>query len=308
VSGPDGSYRLGVPAGAGWLLATHPSGEYVPQIIGSGGGGFNHPTGGSFEKPSGDPSYHHAVVAVDVKKGDKVKEVAVTLRRGVTVKGRLVGPDDKPVASAVLFVGGGHRPRFESTMQPIHVRGGRFEVRGLDPDKTYRLLFLEHPRMPKTWWTTEALESFDQLWLPELLGPQNKRGASREVSPKKVKGDLVVKLAPCGKATVRFVDGDGKPLARYAPWLQLVVTPGPPIRQALEDKVLAAEVVALTGHNGDPQPGEPQTDAEGRVTLQGLIPGATYRLKKALQEPRNDVLKEFTVEVGKTLELEVVVK
>jgi RNA polymerase sigma factor (sigma-70 family) len=307
VTGPDGSYQLGVPAGAGRLTATHPSGEYIPQIVGSAGGGINNPGGGSFDKPAGDPSYYHAVVGLDLKADEKVKEVNLTLRRGVTVRGRLVGPDDKPIASAVMFVSG-HKPRFEGTMHPVHVRGGQFEVRGLDPDKAYRLLFLEHPNMPGLMMTTEAIDSFGQLWLKPLLGPANKLGASVEVSPKKVDGELVVKLAPCGSARVRLVDGDGKPLANYTPWLQLVVTPGPPIHKALEDKVLAAEVVTLSGRYGSQDAGDPRTDADGYITFQGLIPGATYRLKKTNVEPRNEVIKDFSVEAGKTSELEMVVK
>jgi RNA polymerase sigma factor (sigma-70 family) len=305
VTGPDGSYRLGVPAGAGRLMVTHPSDEHIPQILGSGGGGINNPAGGSFQKPAGDPCYYHALVAVDMKKGEDGKEVNITLRRGVTVKGRLVGPDDKPIASAVMFVSA-HKPRSANTMQPVHVRDGRFEMRGLDPEKTYRLLFLEHPNMPTLLMTTEAIDSFGQLWLRPLLGPQNKLGASVEVPPQKVKDELTVKVAPCGKARVRFVDAAGKPLAKYSPWLQLVVTPGPPIHKALVDKVLAAEVITLTGRYGE-QHSDRATDKKGYITFEGLIPGATYRLKKTYQEPNNEVIKDFTAEAGKTLELEVVV-
>ena len=141
----------------------------------------------------------------------------------------------------------------------------------------------------------------------ELIGSANKLGASVEITPKKVTDDLVVKMAPCGKAKVRFVDDKGKPLANFSPWLQLVVTPGPTINQALQDKVLAAEVVALTGRYSG-QAGDLITDAKGYVTFEGLIPGATYRLKKVQQEPINEIIKEFTVEAGKTLELEIVVK
>jgi RNA polymerase sigma factor (sigma-70 family) len=297
-TGPDGSFQVGVAPGGVRVLVSHPSGEYIPVIVGS--------AGGTLEKPVGDPAYHHAVLDVEVKKDEKVKEVNVTLRRGVTVKGRLVGPDDKPIASAVMFVSG-HRPRFENTMHPVLVRGGRFEVRGLDPEKTYRLSFLEHPSLPPPMVTPESLQGFPQLYMKELLGPQNKLGMSVEVSPKKVKEDLTVKLAACGKAKVRFVDGAGKPLANYSPWLQLVVTPGPRIFQALEDKTLAAEVITLTGRYGGQIANNP-TDAQGYVTFEGLIPGATYRLKKTDQEPNNDVLKDFTTEASKTLELEVVVK
>jgi RNA polymerase sigma factor (sigma-70 family) len=297
-TGPDGSYQIGVAPGGGRLMVTHPSGEYILRIVGS--------AGGIGDKAVGDPAYHHAAIDVEVKKDEKEKEVNVTLRRGVTVKGRLVGPDDKPVASAVMFVSS-HRPRFENTMHPVLVRGGRFEVRGLDPAKTYRLLFLEHPRLPPAMITPESLEGFPQLYMKELLGPQNKLGTSVEVSPKDVKDELTVKLAPCSKAKLRFVDGASKPLVNYSPWLQLVVTPGPRIFQALQDKTLAAEVITLTGRYGGQIANNP-TDAQGYVTLEGLIPGATYRLKKTDQEPNNEVIKDFSVEAGKTLELEITVK
>jgi RNA polymerase sigma factor (sigma-70 family) len=297
ASGPDGSYQVGM-AGSGRLLVSHPSGEYIAVILGS--------AGGVGDKAVGDLAYHHAILDVEMKPGEKVKEVNIILRRGVTVKGQLVGPDDKPVASAVMFVSS-HRPRFETVMHPVLVRGGRFEVRGLDPEKTYRLLFLEHPHLPPAMVTPESLQGFPQLYMKELLGPQNKLGMSVEVSPKKVKDELVVKLATCGKAKVRFVDGDGKPLANYSPWLQLVVTPGPRIFQALEEKKLAAEVVSLTGRYGGQIANNP-TDANGYVTFEGLIPGATYRLKKTDQEPNNEVLKDFTTDAGKTAEFTITVK
>jgi RNA polymerase sigma factor (sigma-70 family) len=304
VSAADGSYHLGVPAGSGHLLITHPSNEFIPQVVGSAGGGSGKPIPDG--KPAGDPAYYHAVVPVDVQAGDKDKEANITLRRGVTVKGRLVGPDDKPVPHAVLFVSA-HRPPAEKTMHPIEVRDGTFEARGLDPEKTYRLLVLDHPNRLNPLMTVESLESFGQLWLHSLLGPENKHGAVVEIVPKKVDGEMTVQLAPCGKAKVRFVDGAGKPLADYAPWLQLVVTPGPPIHKALEDKVLAAEVITLIGRYGGGHSGDLTTDAKGYITFEGLIPGATYRLKKTKVEPNNEVIKEFTVEAGKVLELEVAV-
>jgi RNA polymerase sigma factor (sigma-70 family) len=308
VTGPDGSYQLGVPAGTGHLLVTHPSGEFIPQIIGSLGGGGNNADGGSSDKPAGDRCYFHAILNLDVKKGEDGREVNVTLRRGVTIQGRVVGPDDKPVAHAVLFASAPYRPRQENTMHPIDVWNGRFELRGLDPEMKYSLLFLDHPSKLNPLMTVEAIESFGQLWLRPLLGPENKHGATVEVLPKDVKGELAVKLAPCGSARVRFVDAEGKPLAKYSPWLQLVVTPGPAIHVALRDKVLAADVITLTGRYGGGQPEDVATDAEGRITFEGLIPGATYRLKRIRTEPENEVIKEFSVEAGKARELEVVVK
>jgi len=102
------------------------------------------------------------------------------------------------------------------------------------------------------------------------------------------------------------VDEQGKPMVKYGPWLQLVVTPGPTIYQALQDKVLAADVITLIGRYGA-EPGGRVTDDKGYITIEGLIPEATYRLKK-LNEPINEIIKEFTVEAGKTSEFEIVVK
>jgi hypothetical protein len=279
---------------------THPSGDYIPRVVGSGGG--------SLDKPIGDPSYHHAAIDLTVGKDEKVKEVNVTLRRGVTIQGRLVGPDGKAVASALMFVGG-HRPRYENTMHPVLVRDGRFEVRGCDPEKTYPLLFLEHPHLPRMLMMTEGLQSFGQLWLAELVNGKERRGASVKVLAKKAAGEpLVVRVAACGSVRLRFVDSVGKPRTDFVPWLQLVVAPGPPLWKAVEAKTLAAEVVSLAGPYGDQPPGQPKTDAQGCVTYHGLIPGATYRVRKEGAGLPTEVLKDFTVEAGKTAELEIVVK
>jgi RNA polymerase sigma factor (sigma-70 family) len=299
-SGPDGSYQIGGWPNAARLMVTHPSGEYLTQVVGS--------AGGTLDKPIGDPSYYHAVVEVDVKPDDKVKEVNITLRRGVTIAGRLVGPDDKSVASALLFVSA-HKPRFEKTMHPVLVRDGKFEVPGCDPEKTYQLMFLEYPRLPPMLMMAEGLQTFGQLWLAELVNGKDRRGASVKVLAKKAAEEpLFVRVAPCGSAKLRFTDAAGKPKADFIPWLQLVVTSSPPLWKAIEDKVRAAEVVSLAGPYGDQPPGQPKADAQGYVTYHGLIPGATYRLRIHGAGLRNGVLKDFKVEAGKTLELEIVVK
>jgi hypothetical protein len=157
---------------------------------------------------------------------------------------------------------------------------------------------------------TEGLQSFGQLWLAELVNGKDRRGASVKVLAKKAAEEpLFVRVAPCGSAKLRFVDAAGKPKADFIPWLQLVVTPGPPLWKAIEDKTLAAEVVTLAGPYGDQPPGQPKTDAKGYVTYDGLIPGATYRIKMYNQDMgHNIVLKDFRVEAGKTAELEIVVK
>jgi RNA polymerase sigma factor (sigma-70 family) len=296
VSGPDGTYRFGVPAGTVRLTVTHPSGDFIPIVLGT--------ADGPLDKPSGDPMYYHAAAELDVKAGAADKEVNFTLRRGVPLKGRLLGPDGKPVRHAVYFLSG-HRAPEEKTMHPIKVHDGTFEVRGLDPEKTCRLVFLEHSRPLRILMGVEAEKTFGQYMLPQLLGAENKLGAAVELSAKRPGGTPVeVRLAPCGTARVRLRDAAGKPLVKYKPWLQLVVTPGPPANQAIAEGKLAAEVITLINKYGEPA--EPCTNAEGYITLQGLIPGATYRIKKSTTT--GEVVREFTVEAGQTRELEAVVE
>jgi hypothetical protein len=292
-SGADGSYAFVFPAGATRPLTVNgPSPDYIPQVVGSA----------EFlaGKKGGAPIYYHAVVRLGLKPGDREKELPIELRRGVTLKGRLVGPDGRPAKDAILLVGG-YKPPREKFLFPIQVRDGHFELPGCDPDKTYHLVFLEHPWLnPDPGGEVDALDTYGQLWLRALLGPRIKFGAAVDVSAKKAAAEPVeVRLEPCGAAKLRFVDGGGKPLAKHKPWLHLVVTGGPPVNQAIKDGKLAAEVVMLI----HPYDAEPHAGADGVLKVEGLIPGATYRVQRF----DGEVIKEFTVGAGKTLDLTVTV-
>ena len=79
-----------------------------------------------------------------------------------------------------------------------------------------------------------------------------------------------------------------------------MVTDGPPVNQAIKDGKLAAEAVLLI----HPLDAQPHADPDGVLKVEGLIPGATYWIQRF----DGDVLKEFKVEPGKTLELTVPVQ
>src|SRR5262249_31115361 len=95
VSGDDGTFRIAVPAGRGHLLIHSPASDYVLQEIGS--------SEIVYGKPGGERYYAHGLVRLDLKPGDDVHDVAVTFRRGARVSGRLIGPDGKPVAQALMI-------------------------------------------------------------------------------------------------------------------------------------------------------------------------------------------------------------
>jgi RNA polymerase sigma factor (sigma-70 family) len=268
----DGAFQIPVIPGAGHLLVSGPTLDYIRLEV-EGNKLYNGKTGGR-------RAYPHGLVPLDLKPGGPPPDVAVTLRRGVSVSGRLLDPDGKPVAEALLFCRLNGWPWFidyHPHLSHRHVRNGRFELRGLDPKQSYPVY---------------------------VLDAKNKLGAVVTVSGKQAGGEpVVVRLAPCGSATLRVVDPQGKPWANYRPPVELIITPGAstnilrgdrdPVRADSESLVNLDRVNYWTL----------RTDAEGRVTLPALIPGATYRLTRWTGEEWVED-RDFTVEAGRTRKLD----
>jgi RNA polymerase sigma factor (sigma-70 family) len=297
LTAADGSYTLAVPPGRAHLLVTAPTPDYIAEPVGSA----------ELEvgKPGGDPRYYHATALLDLKKGEQPEDMSFTLRRGVTLKGTVVGPDGKPVPKAVLFVNS-FRPAWEKAVTPIEVKDGHWKLRGCDPERTYHLLFLACPDKPEQVLTGEGVGSNGRLLLPMLLGAKNKLGAAVEVSAKKAGDEPVeVRLRLTGSARLHFRDAQGKPLPAYNPALELVITPGPTFAKALETGKLAGETVYLAAPLGSDGKPPAQADGAGGLLVEGLIPGATYRLRQFQQA---DIYKDFTAESGKTIDVDVTVK
>jgi RNA polymerase sigma factor (sigma-70 family) len=265
----DGSFRMAVLPGAGHLLIQGPTPDYVHEEIGSEVIASGRAGGGR--------TYPDAFVKLDLPAKGDPKEVAVTLRRGVTVRGQLLGPDGKPVTKAVML----HRLHVGIDLSwhfAAEARDGVFEVHGLDPDKSVPVFFLD---------------------------AENRCGAVVELSGKQAGEAVTVKLAPCGKATARYLDGKGQPVTNYRAAPDIVITPGPwddYDATVAKGKLLAdsGSLVNLDRHNYWED--RVKTDVRGRITFPALIPGATYRVSRW---EKNNWLphKEFTVESGKTLDL-----
>jgi RNA polymerase sigma factor (sigma-70 family) len=272
-TGADGTFQLAILPGPGHLLVKGPTADFLHAET------SYHEMESS--KPGGQRFYPDALVALDHKPGAEPAALAILLRRGVTVKGRVVGPDGKPVASYALlsrsFIPWG--VVFRHNVAPIN--DGIFELPGCDPDKPAPVL---------------------------VLDAAGQRGAIVELSSKApTDGPVTVHLLPCGSATVRFVDDKGKPWAneRVGQWplfvhLFVVVTPGKTVWSGGDSKDLESDALMMA--NLDPQRyGELRTDAEGRVTFPTLPPGATIALMTG--EGLGAVKKEFTVKAGEKVEL-----
>ncbi len=278
ASQDDGSFQLAVPPGKGHLLVLGPTGDYVLGAIGSrmlyrG-------------RPGGPRFYAHAIIAYEARAGDPPHDVAAALKPGATIQGRVEGPDGQTVTDASIITTL-HIEPFNPSWRGdpdylVKVRDGRFELHGVDPQGSTRI----------------SVVDADHGW-----------GATVEVSGKQAGEDPTIRLGPCGTARARFVGPDGKPVAGFRPAFEIVATPGPS-RYSRNDKDLAelsadSEMVANVDrqHYWD----MPPTDAEGRIALGWLIPGALYRITdlSARNDPgRSEVIrKEFTVKPGETLDL-----
>src|SRR5262249_30200235 len=192
VTGDDGTFDLCVLPGPGHLLVRGPTPDYV----------FQETTERKLlsGKEGGQRQYANAIVPFDLKSGAGLQEMAVALKPAVTVKGRLLGPDDRPVAEALMISRLNVNPvSSEWLAHPPVVRDRRFELHGCDPAKSYPVHFLD---------------------------AKNKAGATMELWGKQAGEDVTVRLLPCGTAETRLLDDEGKPLPGRRVWLNLVVTPG----------------------------------------------------------------------------------
>jgi len=105
----------------------------------------------------------------------------------------------------------------------------------------------------------------------------------------------------------RFVGPGGRPIAKTFPYFEILGTAGPQeqTRDPKDQAMLAADAAYMPNLDRKHYWGGPVTDADGRITLPDLIPGALYRISDPSNRPQNgvQVRKDFSVKPGKTLDL-----
>jgi hypothetical protein len=204
----------------------------------------------------------------------------------VTIKGRVEGLDGRAVSDASVITtlrAEATHPSWRGDYQ-VKVRDGHFELHGLDPEGSSRI---------------------------HVLDAGHEWGASVDVSGRQAGEGLTIRLQPCGRARMRFVEPDGKPITRpqAAILFEFVATPGPSVyarRSKQEQAALSADADFLANVDRKHYWEDPLADAEGRFTMVSLIPGALYRISDfstVNSEKGAQVRKEFTVKPGETLEL-----
>ncbi len=279
----DGSFQFGVMPAPGYLTVRGPSEDYVLREIGQ-----HMALAG---QPGGQRIYAHAFHALALKPGSASQDVAITLRPGDAVKGRVVGPDGQPVRNALVFSRVILQPSwvswlFWTAFYRDAVRDGSFAVHGLPADAEVPVYFLD---------------------------AKHNLGAIAMLSGRSAAdGAVTVRLQPCGAARARLVDPAGKPVsgsrdAYESHMTVMVVTPGPILgsQDPADKDRLAADQDFVARCDPIHYPKGLVSDAQGQLALPALIPGATYRIYDAtIGDGANPQLrKEFTVKPGETLDL-----
>ena len=280
LTSSDGSFRIAAAPEQGYLVVQGPRDDYVLREMGAEGAVF-------YARPGNRRFYAHGYTFLDLKAAKAEQAANLTVERGLTVRGRVVGPDDRPVEDALIISrlilkstpAGGWKLR---SLRPArgHVREGRFELHGLAPDSEVPVYFLDS---------------------------QHQLGATIRLSGKLAKdGPLTVRLARCGAVQARLVSSAGKPLSGL--WLRagMIVTSGT-TRQRLQQQPGQLLRDAASVENIDPANYAKRlvSDAQGRIVFPALIPGATYLFEVPISalDPGGSKSQEITAKPGETLDL-----
>ncbi|MFH1300665.1 MAG: M56 family metallopeptidase, partial [Planctomycetota bacterium] len=230
-------------------------------------------------KPGGARMYAHAFQKINSAADDTLKPMNIELQPGTTIAGTLVDEQGQAIKHAIMI----SRLKLDPTSPdwrgfPDEVNNGTFELHGLREGVDYPVYFLD---------------------------PKNRLGAAAKISVGTQEPKIVLK--PCGSATARFVDLDGKPIAEKSiAGLYLVVTPGTPKYdfQAIRSGALWAdeELVFNIDRVNYSSPSTYTTNAKGEMTFPALIPGASYRSTTVIDgQPK--ITHEFTVQPGERFDM-----
>jgi RNA polymerase sigma factor (sigma-70 family) len=236
---PDGTFSLTVPPGPGTLLVKAPEPDYMhvesaqERLQGFGVGGI--------------PWFPDALLALALQPDSPVQQPVLELRRGVTVRGRVLGSDGKPVGSAILISPTYVPDGLEVKGRALPVRAGRFELPGCPPGATVTVC---------------------------VYDAQKREGAMAEL--KVGAAEPEVRLVPCVSARAR-AGGTPGPAPATRMMTGLFLRPGDATHDSLRTGRPACLIVWTVSSLGRDQ--EPFDSNPGEVVFPNLIPGATYTVR-----------------------------
>ena len=244
ITGPDGSYTVTVMPGPGVITVTAPKRDkYMPAAVTlkERKDFFKTPlvdddAEDGLKTAAGDGAYggiwlsnSNAVVLLEPAEKEKSLVREVALEKPLERKGQIVDPDGRPISGVRLI---SSRPQFWAET----LKGAEFTVRGINP-RSPRTLVFYHKEKNLGYYVKDLRR--------EPAGP------------------LTIQLQPCGSASGRILDADGKPAAGLRGHLHRVNYNG---------RTGSIDGAAEGGYQ------RVVTDKDGRFRVEGLVPGQEYRV------------------------------
>ncbi|MEW6743188.1 MAG: carboxypeptidase-like regulatory domain-containing protein [Planctomycetota bacterium] len=282
VTAVDGTFELGAMPGTGFLLVKAGTPDFISRYVGHGEL--------QFDEPGGHWYCVEGLLKIDPEPEMESLEVTIPMRRGVTVRGHVVGPGGETIEKALLLTHTSTRyyflpgPPIDLWARPV--RKSHFELPGCDPSSPQRVYFFDA----------------EHQW-----------GATVMLDASKAAGEPVtIRLAPCGSATACLINEQNEPLAdrpfgrqAFDPMImmRLVLVEAPANKRYGPPDINA---VAWWMENLDPERYQGlRTDTEGFVTFPSLIPLAPYKLmilnRVRTFEPAEE--RSLIVKAGESLDL-----
>ncbi len=274
----DGTFHLPTPPIRGWLVVQAPAKTYLMKEY----------TFLTEQQQRGGMPYqemyrfrNHAVI--EIESGDISKpDMDIRLDTGGVVTATVVDADNVPVEDAIVW----------HALYPIHpnrswsgvnewallVKKGEFTFPGLTPGRDYEVI---------------------------LLDPVRKIGAVGTVNTERP--NPTFQLLPCGKARLKYLDDSEKPRVNYAPpEFNLRFNDGFRDEKSPLSQDLLGQFDDYMLTNLDPLNHfqNRETDENGWLTLEALVPGAPYTYDRRVgRGGRYPVV--LRVKPGETVEIEV---
>ena len=195
VTAADGSFQFAVPPGPGHLFVIGGTHDFVHLKTSVGELEYG--------RPSMIRNYPDGLIALDLKPDSEPHDVKATLRRGVTLRAKVLTPDGnraaKFTAISPSYIPTGFE-LFQAPWNAMECRDGELVLPGCDPEKGGSVYLYDREH--------------------SLGTTLNFTGAQATGPP------ITVALEPCGAATLRLVDAKGQPLQGKDPQIHIVLSPG----------------------------------------------------------------------------------
>ncbi len=261
----SGRFAISGLPGEGYLLVEAAAGDYIRGRISGKEAGF-----------MGQTLYPHGSARVDAKPDAEPAATEIALRKGKALEARALDPDGKPLAMVFAWCPELTYRQLQNWTSPQLFAGGVFKLPGAEPDRTYRVYFLEKGR---------KLGAVANLTLdPARPGP------------------IDVKLQPMGTAKGVAVNKDGTPVkgAQIYPVIVLAEGDAPMKGNDFYDREKAEFYSNMTQE----MVVSPTSPAE--FAFSNLIPGVRYYITIA-RGPNGRTDREVRPKAGEVVDLGKVV-